>query len=185
MIETAGIPSTERVYEAVRELRALDQVASRETVQELTGLKMSIVDDRMRALADDGRIRRVTRGVYEVVEVYPPARAISKTILPDGTVKYDIGDEVLTLTPAEARRLAELSVGAAQTAVMIQSAKAHMLLATELAAKVERLTRLVHSMRERLDERQQALFDEACPPVGFVSGHAHPETVAYGCTQED
>lgn len=135
------IPSTERIFQAVRELRAMDQVATRETVAELTGLKLSVVDDRLRNLVDDGRLKRLLRGVYELVESFPEPRAISKTVLPNGAVVYDIGDDVLTLSPQEARVLAELSMGAAGTAVLINSTNQHLYLATELAAKVERLER--------------------------------------------
>jgi hypothetical protein len=62
-------------------------------------------------------------------------------------VVYDVGDDVLTLTPQEARRLAEISMGAAGTAVMIDSTRQHLMLATELAAKVERLEREVEAYR--------------------------------------
>ena len=135
------IPSTERIFQAVRELRAMEQIATRDTVAELTGLKMTVVDDRLRALVDDGKLKRLLRGVYELVESFPEPRAISKTVLPNGAVVYDIGDDVLTLSPQEARVLAELSMGAAGTAVLINSTNQHLYLATELAAKVERLER--------------------------------------------
>lgn len=105
--------STMRILDAVCELHALEQVVTRETVAELTGLKLTIVDDRLRALADDGRVKRVLRGVYVPVEVHPPARSISKTVLDDGTVKIEIGNDVLTLTPREDRALAMLQAGAA------------------------------------------------------------------------
>ena len=62
--------STEQVYAAVQELREQGQIANRESVMELTGLKLSIVDDRLRALVDDGRLRRLIRGVYELVKTY-------------------------------------------------------------------------------------------------------------------
>ena len=135
------IPSTERIFQAVRELRAMDQIATRDTVAELTGQKMTVVDDRLRALVDDGKLKRLLRGVYELVESFPEPRAISKTVLPNGAVVYDIGDDVWTLSPQEARVLAELSMGAAGTAVLINSTNQHLYLATELAAKVERLER--------------------------------------------
>lgn len=45
------------------ELRELEQVATRESVTELTGLKLSIVDDRLRTLVNDGRLKRLIRGV--------------------------------------------------------------------------------------------------------------------------
>lgn len=135
------VPSTQRVYEAVRELRSQDQIATRETVAELAGLKLAVVDDRLRTLVDDGKLKRLLRGVYELVEEFPAPRAISKTILGNGAVVYDIGDEVLTLSPQEARTLAELSMGAAGVAVLINSTNQHLFMATELAAKVEKLER--------------------------------------------
>lgn len=141
------IPSTERIFQAVRELRAMDQIATRETVAELTGLKLSVVDDRLRNLVDDGRLKRLLRGVYELVESFPEPRAISKTVLPNGAVVYDIGDDVWTLSPQEARVLAELSMGAAGTAVLINSTNQHLYLATELAAKVERLEREMKALK--------------------------------------
>ena len=147
--ETASkpIPSTERIFQAVRELRAMDQIATRDTVAELTGLKMTVVDDRLRALVDDGKLKRLLRGVYELVESFPEPRAISKTVLPSGAVVYDIGDEVLTLSPQEARVLAELSMGAAGTAVLINSTNQHLYLATELAAKVEKMEREMKALK--------------------------------------
>ena len=83
-----------------------------------------IVDDRLRALMDDGKLKRVLRGVYVPVEVHPPARCISKTVLTDGTVKIEIGDEVLTLTPREDRALAMLQVGAVMQVLGIATSKA-------------------------------------------------------------
>ena len=56
-----AITSTQRIFDAVRDLREVDQIATRETVAELTGLKMAIVDDRLRALRFLGEFRQ--RGV--------------------------------------------------------------------------------------------------------------------------
>lgn len=135
------VTSTDRIYDAVRELRSLEQIATRETVAELTGLKLSVVDDRLRALVDDGKLKRLLRGIYELVEAYPASRAISKTIVGNGYVKIEIGDQLLTLTPSEDRDLAMLQAGAAGQAVLINSTNQHLYLATELAAKVEKLER--------------------------------------------
>lgn len=123
--------STNLIFQAVQELRSLDQIATRETVAELTGLKQTIVDDRLRALHDDGKLRRVMRGVYEIVASYPPPRAISKTILPDGLVKLEVGDEILTLTPREDRMLAALQFGTAEQAVQIAAGRQISQLMTE------------------------------------------------------
>lgn len=143
---TTTIPSTQRVYDAVAELRALEQTATRETVAELTGLKLSIVDDRLGALVDDGRLKRVLRGVYEMVETFPPARAISQTVIPGGWVKLEVGDDVLTLTPRECRAVARMLSGAAEDARVIESTNQHMVLATELAGRVQKLERTIRSL---------------------------------------
>lgn len=156
------IPSTERIFQAVRELRAMDQVATRETVAELTNLKLSVVDDRLRNLVDDGKLKRLLRGVYELVESFPEPRAISKTVLPNGAVVYDIGDDVWTLSPQEARVLAELSMGAAGTAVLINSTNQHLFLATELAAKVEKLEREMRAYKaHKQNPMQRDLLEDA------------------------
>lgn len=142
-----AIPSSQRVYEAVCELRAQAQTVTRETVAELTGLKLTIVDDRLAVLVDDGKLKRVLRGVYEVVEVYPPARPISKTVLGDGHVKYEIGDDVLTLTPTEDRTLALLTAGAATQVAAIEAGRQQVMLATEMATKIKKLEREVTNLR--------------------------------------
>jgi hypothetical protein len=53
------------------------------------------------------------------VEVHPPARAMSKTVLPDGTVKVEIDEDVLTLKPKEDRILAMLLAGSALSPINI------------------------------------------------------------------
>lgn len=136
--EAKPMRSTERVYEAVQELRSLEQIATRVTVAELTGLNQAIVDDRLRALVDDGRLSRLIRGVYEVVDSHPPARAISKTLMPDGLVKLEIGDEVLTLTPREDRMLASILAGSATQAIQIETVRQLTTLMTGSIINVEK-----------------------------------------------
>jgi hypothetical protein len=143
----AQIPSTQRVYEAVRELRAVEQIATRETVAELTGLKLSIVDDRLRTLVDDGKLKRLLRGIYELVEQFPPPRQIWTGDIDGGWVKVEVGDDhVLTLTPTEARKMARALGGHAEDARVIESTNQHLFLATSLAAKVEALERKMKAM---------------------------------------
>ncbi len=136
--EAKRMSSTERVYEAVQELRSLEQIATRVTVAELTGLKQDVVDDRLRALVDNGRLSRLIRGVYEVVDRHPPARAISKTLMPDGSVKLEVGDEILTLTPREDRILATILVGAATQAIQIETVRQFTTLMTSSIINVEK-----------------------------------------------
>lgn len=95
------------VMDAVTDLHNLEQIVTRETLAETTGLKLTVVDDRVSYLIDHGLVVRRQRGVFVPATQHPPARLISKTTLPDGTVSIEIGDDhVLTLTPKEARQLA-------------------------------------------------------------------------------
>jgi ribosomal protein S25 len=157
-----AITSTQRVFDAVRDLREVDQIATRETVAELTGLKMSVVDDRLRALVDDGKLKRLLRGIYELVEAFPEPRELSCTTLSNGWVKLELGDELLRLTPTEARRAARALGGFAEDARVIESTRSHLFLATELAAKVESQGRELKTMRamlrDKLDARQRDLL---------------------------
>lgn len=99
------------VLEAVIDLHNKETPASRTTIAQLTGIKQTAVDECLKRLADDELIYRLCSGVYAPVVQHPPQRTIYKTMLPDGTVKLDIGDDVITLTPAEARKVGSLMIG--------------------------------------------------------------------------
>ena len=88
----------QQILDTVQELHNLEQIVTREAVKEATGLPLTTVDDRLATLVDRGDITRIGRGVFVPAVRHPPARPISKTVLPDGSVKLEIGDEVLTLT---------------------------------------------------------------------------------------
>lgn len=99
------------VQDTVLDLHNTGRPAHRETIAEVTGLKLSIVDDHLKRLTADGRLKRVERGVY--VPVPPPRedRPVSNTMLPDGTCKIEVGDDMMTLTMREARMLASVIGG--------------------------------------------------------------------------
>ncbi|MES2247602.1 MAG: hypothetical protein V4645_09990 [Pseudomonadota bacterium] len=151
--------TTALVLEAVQDLHAQEQIVTRETLAELTGLKLTVIDDRLGTLADDGAILRVQRGVYVPAPRHPPARPMSKTVMPDGMVKIEIGDEVLSLTPREDRALANLMAGAAAQAAAIETGRNTAILAAELAEQVKQLRRKVDALESRADPDQAQLFE--------------------------
>lgn len=151
--------TTALVLEAVQDLHAQEQIVTRETLAELTGLKLSVIDDRLGTLADDGAILRVQRGVYVPAPHHPPARPMSKTVMPNGMVKIEIGDEVLSLTPREDRALANLMAGAAAQAAAIETGRNTAILAAELGEQVKQLRRQVTALEARIDPNQGQLFD--------------------------
>ena len=113
----------QQILDTVQELHNLEQIVTREAVQEATGLTLTTVDDRLCVLVDNGDILRVGRGVFVPAVRHPPARVISKTVMPDGSVKIEIGDEVLTLTPREDRHLAGMMAGSAAQLTAVEAGR--------------------------------------------------------------
>lgn len=120
-METEQKSSSDLVMAAAVELANHGQAVTRDTLCRVTGLKLSIVDDRVKVLIDDGLLVRIERGVYLPVCQHAPARVISKTVLTDGSVKIDIGDDVLSLTPREAMILGKLLLGDAMAFASVEA----------------------------------------------------------------
>jgi hypothetical protein len=151
--------STLIVLEAVEDLHAMEQVVTRETLVEHTGLKLAIVDDRIGALIEDGQVHRVRNGVFVPAAKHPPARAICKTVMPDGFIKLEIGDEVLTLTPREDRALAALQAGVAVQFAAVNVGHQAAVLASGINERVLRLERIAareQEPHEALEKRARA-----------------------------
>jgi hypothetical protein len=140
--------STRAVLQAVQDLHAQEQIVTRETLAEFTGLKLAIVDDRLKSLIEDLMVIRVGKGVFVPADQHPPARPMSKTLLPDGTVNIEIGDHVLILTPKEDRMLASLQAGAAMQTSSIELGHQAAQANGELNARMNRLERLLVRMGE-------------------------------------
>lgn len=143
--------NSEIVLEAIKDLHAQEQIVTRETLESITGLKLTIIDDRVSYLIDEGLVHRVQRGVFVPAPEHKPSRIISKTILPCGTVILDIGDDhVLTLTPREVRMLASLMAGAGQqfSSIELGHQAAHM--ASELALQIKNIRRELNDVRDNL-----------------------------------
>ena len=95
--------NSETIFQTIVDLRSANRVSTRQVIAGITGLKMSIVDDHIKRMKDDGRIRMVVNGVFEPVEAVREDHAVSATFLPSGRVKLEIGDSVLDLSMREGR----------------------------------------------------------------------------------
>ena len=161
MTETATKPTksnAEIVLSAVQDLFAREQIVTRETLAELTGLKLTTIDDRLGYLLDNGRIRRVQRGVFVPLEQHKPARPISRTLCPDGTTVLEVGDTVMILTPRESRMLGEVMTGAAQQFVAIEIGHEGARLNSVLSAQLS-------DVRRELRQFQDSPPDGRAEPV--------------------
>ncbi|WP_028600832.1 hypothetical protein [Ottowia thiooxydans] len=134
------------ILEAVQDLHAQEQIVTRETLADVTGLKLTTIDDRLGVLVDEGDILRVQRGVFVPAVRHPPARPMSKTAMSDGTVKVEVGDEVLTLTPREDRMLANLMTGSAMQFSTIELGHHTAILASDIAGRVRKIERLMNGL---------------------------------------
>lgn len=129
----------QQILDAIQDLHNAEQMVTREALQEVTGLKLTIIDDRTAVLVDEGAVIRKGRGVFAPAVQHPPARPISKTVMPDGAVKIEIGDTVLDLTPREDRLLASIQAGAALQFLVIDTEQRMTQLGGNLRARVRRL----------------------------------------------
>ena len=129
----------QQILDAIQDLHNAEQMVTREALQEVTGLKLTIIDDRVAVLVDEGLVIRKGRGVFVPAVQHPPARPISKTVMPDGAVKIEIGDTVLDLTPREDRLLASIQAGAALQFLAIDTEQHLTQLGGNLRARVRRL----------------------------------------------
>lgn len=109
------------VWDAIQELHQQSQVITREDLGNITGLKISILDDHLKKFVENGNLRRIRPGVFAPVEETPEPRAVSVTRLSDGRALIEIGDDVLHLWPRERRELATLLVGDAVQLSNIQA----------------------------------------------------------------
>ena len=163
--------STNLVLDAARDLHALEQPVTRESLSVATGLKMSIIDDRTRALVDDGLLHRMQRGVFVPAVVHQPPRPMSKTLLADGLIKIEIGDDVLTLTPREDRLLSQLMSGAAAQFAAIELGQQVAVVHAQLARRVLALERENNALKvlRPAGGAQMDMLESIPRAVGFAA----------------
>lgn len=104
------LTTSEVIYQAIMDLTGTNRAASRQIISNMTGLKMSIVDDHIKRMKDDGKLRMVVNGVYEPSEEFKEDRPVSMTFYKGGC-KLEIGDVCIELTMREARNVSLASGG--------------------------------------------------------------------------
>jgi hypothetical protein len=143
--------NSDLILDAIKDLHAQEQIVTRETLAEVTGLKMTVIDDRVALMIDNGVVHRVQRGVYVPAPEHKPARIITQTLLPGGTIKLEIGDDhVIALTPREGRMVGQVMSGCARQYTEIEAGHQAAVLAAELAVKLRKLQLQVNGMRAML-----------------------------------
>ena len=144
--------TAEVVLGAIEDLHAREQIVTREILSELTGLKLTTIDDRLGHLVDSGKIRRVQRGVFVPLEQHRPARPISRTLCPDGTTVLEVGDTVMILSPRESRMIGELMAGSSHQYAAIEIGHETARLNAALQAQISDVRREVARMGLTIEE---------------------------------
>lgn len=143
----------EIILDAIIDLHNQEQVVTRETLSDVLDLKQTIIDDNLSSLVNDGVIHRVQRGVYVPTAKHPPARVISKIVLPCGTVKLDVGDDVLTLTPKESRILGSLMMADAMQYSSIEIGHHAAVTAAKMDLELKDMRREMRETRSMIAEQ--------------------------------
>lgn len=87
--------------------RAQQQIATRQVLAEVTGLKLVTIDDHLNRMVE-GMAKPPARwpAVVEIIDKMPPPRAVSVTDTPEKVCIIEVGDEMFRLWPEELRILA-------------------------------------------------------------------------------
>jgi hypothetical protein len=143
-MDTIGIARNAMMYQAAVGLYSAGRQISKQNLCEVTGVRMSIVDEHVDKLRKAGKLRRIVAGVLELVHSFPPDRPISRTTLDTGLVKLEIGDEYIEITPGEAGKLGLKFHGDAMMYAMVQKER----VVYDMVARTERELRAAN---KRLD----------------------------------
>lgn len=163
--------SRQIIWDAIQEMAALGQTITRKRLQEMTDLTYHIVDDHVSRMVDEeGTLRRVLDGVYELVKGYDAPRPVSITDLDDGQTIIEVGDQEMRLWPREVRKLANRLEGDAKKLATLQLQQ-DIALSTqglqlkfravqrEMAARIKEQEETIKRLQQQLAERPvQAAF---------------------------
>lgn len=156
--------SRDQVYDAILELSDSETPAKAQDISRVTGLAMPIVYDSIKALKQRGRIYS-DNGTFFVCGEYQPAQPVYHTAMPDGIIKLEKGDQILTLNPREARALAKTMGGVLeQAATIVMSYRQD-----EQHAQIRRLKRQIERLEESL-ERATGLSEQVAQELRALRG---------------
>lgn len=136
-----------KIWQTILDLRNTERRINRRALADLTGLKPGIVDDHVERFIEKDQLRRAGNGELEVIEQFPATRPFSKTVLPDGLVRLEIGSDMLELTPSEARVIAREFAGHLQELAQTDAANRAVVLCHELARELKDARSQIKALR--------------------------------------
>lgn len=157
-----NLTTTKQILEAIIDLHAQEQTVTRDKIGEvLPHLSLQKISDRLGYLIETNQIDRPERGVYVPVFTHAPSRQVCKYILPDGTVKIEIGDDhVITMTPREARYLGNLMVAEAMQFSNIELGHTVSVMQNQVLGQMRKFERRLEKISGRQKDGQLQIFEE-------------------------
>lgn len=148
------------VWDAVLSLAAEERSISRQVLRDVTGLALSIIDDHVERLIQRDKLRKVGKGLLEVVQRFRESRPFCLIDLPNGELKVEIGDDLLELTPNEAMRLGRSLMGRARALDDLEDSNKALIRVSELAYRVRQLEQQNRALKQVRCDKQAALAIE-------------------------
>lgn len=159
-----AVPTLTQVFEAIRQIHDAGGEPTRERIHQITGLKLSTVDDRIKVLRGEGMIA-MAKQCYRPVHTHAPARDVIIGHLNNGMTMLEVGSCVLHLVPAEAHQVAQGLAGKAMEYTALERFQELQGQLLEEVAKRRALEREVKALKslKRQDHRQADLLMELAP----------------------
>lgn len=162
-IESIEAPQPKRpigpiVWETILQMENDGRMITRRNLREVTGLSYEQIDESIKRLETSGKVIKAGGGIIEVLPLYPPERVQSLTPLPDGRVKWEMGDVYAEFTPTEADRHAMLFSGFARRFNDLEMSNKALMRTAELALEVRQLRREVAALKQPKNEAQMDLL---------------------------
>lgn len=148
------------IWDTITAMREAGQAISRPRLMEMTNLPFTKIDDHVTRWIEEGTLRRVIDGVYEVVETLPDPRAVSVTDLHNGMTLIEVGDEELRVYTPEARALARQLGGYALQYAQLQTQHDMAAVLLEQTTIRHGLVRRINELERDLRQLQQAKADQ-------------------------
>lgn len=140
------------VWETILQLENDGRLITRRNLREVTGLSYEQIDECVKRLEDKGTVIKAGGGLIEVVPQYPAERAQSLTALPDGIVKWEIGDFCIELTPPEIRKHAMMLAGFARQYDDIEGSNKALVRSAELNEQLRDVRRELRQLKQDLGD---------------------------------
>jgi hypothetical protein len=161
----------QRTYQTILDLHHAGKPAARQLIATILNEKLSVVDEAVKRLREDGLVRTVVPGILEPVAQFPPDRPISRTTLPDGRTKIEMDDFLIELTPHEAQVLGKMLMGDAMQLSYWYAEREQGAQLVRLETQLRELTRRFAQQQHRLSlhartRSQPDLFNDDEPRPG-------------------